>query len=329
MVFVRANTGRAFRATRKEAAAGEQAPVHMSAQKKLHLAELQATLARIGTTKPVPSPSPRKRTTAIPLGIPEIDACLATHGLARGAVHEVRPVSTQDRMSGIAFAAALLARIMAENEGPAVLVTSEASLRDFGAPYGPGLFQFGIDPTRLVFIDTRSDLDALWAIEETLRAHAGLAGVAAFLGRSVTAIGRNATSTKGTHLADLTLSRRLSLAAAESATPLILEVPPSRGEASASFSSAAQTRWSIAPASEPGLRFGAARDALFRRTRWRANLEKSRNGRSGEWMIEWDHAAYCFHMAAELAGDALAERQHAKGGSRSEALVRFEARASQ
>lgn len=327
MVLVRANPGRSFRAVRTEVEAeGEAAlrPLPPSA-KRHRLAELQATLAGFGKSggpHSVPARARPRTGDAIPFGLDEIDACFAKSGLARGAVHEVMPASTCDRASGVAFATALLARAMTESDGPAMLVTSDASRRDFGTLYGPGLFRFGIDPSRLVVVEARSDLDALWAIEEVLRSHAGLAGALALMGKSVSLVGRGSTSLKDTHLADLTVSRRLTLAAAESATPLFLEMP-----GRSSLGSAAMTRWRIAPAPAPDLRFGPARDALFRRTRWRAHLERSRNGRTGEWTVEWDHAAYRFHMAAELAGDTLAQRARERE-ARSTRLISFRTRAS-
>ena len=77
---------------------------------------------------------------------------------------------------------------------------------------------------------------------------------------------------------DLTQSRRLNLAAATHATPLVLL----RG-AKVAGTSAAATRWRIAPAPAALDRFDT-----FAYWRWHVALERCRNGRTGEWLIEWD-----------------------------------------
>ena len=77
---------------------------------------------------------------------------------------------------------------------------------------------------------------------------------------------------------DLTISRRLNLAAAAHATPLVL-----LRTSIAAGTSAAATRWRIAAAPAARDRFGAFADP-----RWRVALERCRNGRPGQWLIEWD-----------------------------------------
>src|SRR3979490_2132910 len=51
----------------------------------------------------------------------------------------------------------------------------------------------------------------------------------------------------------------------------------------------------------------AARDrvGLIMRAGWKVTLERCRNGRPGEWLVEFDHAAYRFSLAAPLADPAL------------------------
>jgi hypothetical protein len=71
-------------------------------------------------------------------------------------------------------------------------------LADFGAPYGHGLVQLGLDAGRLLLVETKSDKDALWALEEALRSQARPAMVAGAVAGGL----------------DLTTSRRLNLAAA-------------------------------------------------------------------------------------------------------------------
>ena len=73
--------------------------------------------------------------------------------------------------------------------------------------------------------------------------------------------------------------------------------------AQADDASAAATRWRIGTAEAARDRFG-----LLARTRWRARLERCRNGRPGEWLVEFDHAAYRFSLAPPLADPALSRR---------------------
>jgi protein ImuA len=149
-------------------------------------------------------------------------------------------------------------------------------MADFGFPYGHGLAQIGLDPSRLILVETGKDKDALWALEEVLRAPARPAMVAGALGGGL----------------DLTPSRRLNLAAAMHATPLAIL----RG-ARATGASAAATRWHVASAPAARDRFGT-----FAHPRWRVALERCRNAdRPGEWLIEWNHAAYRFRVVEGLA----------------------------
>ena len=43
--------------------------------------------------------------------------------------------------------------------------------------------------------------------------------------------------------------------------------------------------------------------------RWRVALERCRNGRTGEWLIEWNHAAYRFRVARGVADRAPVEQR--------------------
>jgi len=178
--------------------------------------------------------------------------------------------------------------------GPAVLVAARRALADFGDPYGHGLAQLGLDLGRLILVETRTDKDALWAIEETLRSEARPAMVAGALAGGL----------------DLTSSRRLNLAAAPRHTPLVL-----LSGTKAVGTSAAAARWRIAAAPAARDRFGA-----LAAPRWHVTLERSRFGnhrgrpmnRPGAWLIEWNHVAHRFRVVAGLAG-CLADRPPVAG----------------
>jgi hypothetical protein len=168
-----------------------------------------------------------------------------------------------------------VARDLLPAAGPAFLVVTRRALAHFGRPYGRGLDQAGLDTSRLILIETRSDKEALWALEEVLGSDARPAVVA---GTIETPLG-------------LTESRRLNLAAARHGTPLlVLGAPGQIG------TSAAATRWHIAAAPA-----GRDRFHMLAQPRWRIALERCRHGRPGEWLIEWDHAAYRFRLAARVA----------------------------
>jgi protein ImuA len=211
-----------------------------------------------------------------PLGVAAIDAHLPQGGLAAGALHEVAPQQHGDTPTAFGFLVALLARFQPTTRS-IFLVASHRALADHGRPHGHGLQQLGLDPARLILVETRNDKQTFWALEEALRsrAPAAVGGAAARL--------------------DLKTSQRLHLAAGEAGLPLVLLRP-----AQADDASAAATRWRIGTAEAARDRFG-----LITRTRWRARLERCRNGRPGEWLVEFDHAAYRFSLAAPLADPAL------------------------
>ena len=201
------------------------------------------------------------------LGVAAVDEALPGGGLARGAVHEI--AGAADSAAACGFAAALAGRATGAS-GPAVWCTRDGSL------YAPGLAAFGLDTARLVAVRAPCPRDALWAVEEALRA-----GVPAVVGEAA---------------AGLTASRRLQLAA-RAGGGLCLLLPPPDGSAGAL---AAATRWRIAPAAaapRPGGGPGAAR--------WRLSLTRCRGGTARDWTVEWCHETHRFSLAAPLADRAV------------------------
>ena len=249
-------------------------------------------------------------TRVLPFGLEALDAHLPQGGLTVGALHEVAPQQHGDTPAAFGFLAALLARFdpttahdpekacpgldpgwtpvfgkdHAPTNKPLLLVISPRALADHGRPHGHGLRHLGLDPARLILVETKNDKQALWAMEEALRS-----GAPAAVGGAIARL-------------DLKTSQRLHLAAGEAGLPLVLLRP-----ASAEDASAAATRWRIGAAEAARDRFG-----LLARTRWHARLERCRNGRPGEWQVEFDHAAYRFSLAAPLADPALSRRAGAR-----------------
>src|SRR5262249_1856981 len=183
-------------------------------------------------------------------GLDALDGHLPHGGLATAALHEAAPQQPGDTPAAFGFLVALLARFRPITR-PLLLVASPRVLADHGRPHGHGLRQLGLDPARLILVETRNDKQALWAMEEALRSRvpAAVGGATARL--------------------DLKTSQRLHLAARDAGLPLLLLRPARADEASA-----AATRWRIGTAEAARDRFG-----LVSRARWHARLERCRNGR--------------------------------------------------
>jgi protein ImuA len=214
-------------------------------------------------------------------GVHAVDACLPAGGLGLGHLHEVAPEAEGDEPAALGFALALIARRLAEVPGEALLVLAKGH----PMPYGHGLAGLGLDPERLLLFEAGSDLDAYRALEEALRTGAGeLAAVAGLVDAGL----------------PLAQSRRLHLAGGR--TDLLLLVLRPVG---ADSPNVAATRWRIAAGKALRDRFGC-----IERPCWRVRLDRCRNGRMGDWLLEWDHAAHRFGLAGALAG-----HPHQAGGA--------------
>jgi protein ImuA len=180
------------------------------------------------------------------------------------------------------FLAALLGRM--PREGPLLLVMSARGFARNGRPYGHGLNALGLDPARLILVETEDRIQTLWALEEALRsrAPAAVAGVVDDL--------------------DLKTSQRLHHAARETGLPLLLLRSARMLE-----TSVAATRWRVGAAEAARDRFG-----LITGWRWRLTLERCRNGRPGEWVVEFDHVSHCFSLAPALADPAFPRSANAR-----------------
>ncbi len=239
-----------------------------------NIAALRLTVAKLEQASPgAAAPA------YLPLGLREEHANPLASGLFRSALNEIVAASYRDQAAAIGFAAAVMVRALASGCGPAVLVTSRYGFADWGRLYGQGLRRLGLDVGRLILVSARDDRDALWAIEEVCRAKAGVAVVAGTLAGDP----------------DLTQSRRLNLAAAGCGAPLLLLRRP-RGVAA----TAAATRWRISTAAAARDRFGS-----LAHSRWQVDLERSRYGRTGRWLLEWNHVAHRFDLATVVADRPL------------------------
>jgi protein ImuA len=209
---------------------------------------------------------------ALPFGLGTIDSHLPDGGLTCGALHEIVPAAESCIAAAFGFIAAILARLAC----PLVFVMPAYGLRPYrphGRLHGHGLNALGLDPGRLILVETAHRKETLWAMEEAVRSAAAAAVVGVI------------------DTLDLKLSQRLHLAATEAGLPLFLLRPAATLE-----SSAAATRWRIGTAAAARDRFG-----LVTQPRWHLQLERCRNGRPGQWVVEYDHVAHRFSLAAALA----------------------------
>jgi protein ImuA len=223
----------------------------------------------------------------LPFGLPALDSHLPQQGLACGALHEVVPATAAALPAAIGFIAAILAHT-ARNDFLFFILPAHG-LRPYGLAqgrlHGHGLRSLGLDPARAIIVKAPNRKDTLWAMEEALRSRAP-AAVTGFIDRL-----------------DLKLSQRLHLAALDCGLPLFLlrtaASSSSPGYRNGGEASAAATRWRVGSALAARDRFG-----LLARPHWHLQLERCRNGRTGQWVVEYDHVAHRFSLATALADPA-------------------------
>ena len=213
------------------------------------------------------------------LGLSEVDSHLPASGVVLAAMHEITPRDFRAGPAALGYLLALAKTVTAAREGPFFWPLLTGTEQGFGLPYAAGLKRFGFDPGRFVFARCSKAKDALWAMEEALR----LGSVAAVIATCPPRM-------------DLTVSRRLQLAAEATATPIFLFRP--YGDHAVS---AARTSWRVAP-------FPAARDrfGLLTNARWRVALERVRGGRPGEWIMEWNDDARALHLSPAISDRKIA-----------------------
>jgi protein ImuA len=202
--------------------------------------------------------------------------------LAAGGLHEIKPASNADHPAALAFAIAFLSERIAWRDraaSPLLWCLTERTAREWGAPYGPGLLSFGLDPARCLIIQARNRRDAAWALEEGLKSCACIA-----------ALGQIEVKTP-------LIARRLGLAAQTSRTPCLLLSGYEGGGLPGTL-----TRWRIGAAGSRPANFDSSAPGA---TRWHLTLERCREMRPEQsWIVEFSHGAYGLHLAAALADRA-------------------------
>jgi len=238
------------------------------------------------------------------LGDPEVDGWLPGCQLDAASLGEIKPESYADTPAALVFALLLASRRLgmgrpvdrssaappAKSPGLVVWCWSQRSARESGGLYGPGLAHLGLDPARLLLVETATPAETLWTMEESLASSS-----AAIVIGCLDAVA-------------LTPARRLALAAAAHRTPALM-VTAARSAATAATS----FRWRIAAAPSAPHPFDpeAPGDPRFKLT-----LERCRGTAVGAVLpssvVEWSsHDAYRFRVAAGMADRASAAASRA------------------
>lgn len=217
------------------------------------------------------------------MGLPELDRHLPAQGLLRAGLHDVSPRAHGDQPAAMGFALALALRRLSDGQERRPLLWCRLSVheREHGRLYGHGLARLGLPRERFVTITLKKPMSLLWTMEEALKSGA----LAAVIGDAEAA-----------H-ADLTVTRRLSLAAAAGRSAAILTFARPEPAATASH-----TRWTAGsvPSSSPphdGLALGPPC--------WSIELTRVRGGRPGAWTLEWHHAQSRFSLVSGLSRRAF------------------------
>jgi protein ImuA len=230
------------------------------------------------------------------LGASEVDGWLPGYQLDAASLGEIKPESYADTPAALAFALLLASRRLGrgcDRSSPGGLVVwcwPQRFARESGGLYGPGLAHLGLDPARLLLVETATPAETLWAMEESLASSS-----AAIVIGCLDAVA-------------LTPARRLALAAAAHRTPALM-VTAARTAATAATS----TRWRVASAPSAPHPFDpeAPGDPRFKLT-----LERCRGTAVGvvspSSVVEWSsHDAYRFRVAAGMADRTFAAASRA------------------
>jgi protein ImuA len=212
--------------------------------------------ARVAVLQPVTA-------ATVPFGDARVDAHLPG-GLALGQMHEIGAVGIEAEIGALAagFAACLLARLP-DAQQAIVWIAPSCDL------YPPGLLGYGLDPARLLLVQTMRDAETLQAMEAALRE----GGVAAVVGE----VGR----------LDRVAARRLQLACGKrGVTGFVLRRWPHGCRQSVrSEGNAAATRWRLQPEPSQAEPIGEPGPP-----RWRVELLHARDGRPSAWIMEQGNA---------------------------------------
>lgn len=261
------------------------------------LENLRRQIARIERPSLGPAAAGSRREVPWRLGCPGMDALLPD-GLETRSLHEIksaprgRGASAGDWAASLGFALRLAALRLdgARQAGrPSYLLWcwTRPMAFELGRLSGRGLVQLGLDPARVLIVETAREAEALMALEEGMKSGALALAMGVF------------------QSAGLNAARRLSLAAGERQTPCLIVTHPAREPAAG-----CATRWRIAPEPSAPHPFDARAPG---RPRFSASLERCRAHPQSAGLpplvLEWCDETLRFRMAAELASDAPVARR--------------------
>lgn len=181
-----------------------------------------------------------------------------------GAIHEFLSTRPEETSACGALISGLVAQLLRQG-GVCIWVSFTRRV------YPPALKSFGLEPDRVIFVDTSRQKDVLWVTEEALKCE----GVAAVICE--------------TQRLSLDESRRLQLAVEQShVTGFVL-----RKDVKVITPTACTARWKVKPVRSklrpgmPGVGY----------PRWHVELQKVKNGSPGNWTFEWRNRS--FHEITE------------------------------
>jgi protein ImuA len=197
--------------------------------------------------------------TLLNIGLGPLRHAFPNAAFPLGAMHEFLSNRAEETAATTGFVSGLLASILGDH-GTAMWIGSSRKL------FPPALKLFGLAPDRFIFVDVQKEKDVLWVMNEALKCPALKAVVG-----EVRELG-------------FTESRRLQLAVEESqVTGFVLNAMPRKVNTTACVS-----RWKITPLPSevyddlPGIGF----------PRWRVELLRMRNGKTGTWELTWKDGAF-------------------------------------
>jgi protein ImuA len=183
-----------------------------------------------------------------------------------GAVHEFLSPKTESSSPTSGFIAGLLSSLMGSH-GTTLWISSARTL------FPPALKVFGLEPDRFIFVDLQKERDVLQAMDEALKCKA-LSAVVGEL-RDI----------------DFKTSRRFQLAVEQSqVTGFII-----RNNCQNLNTTACISRWRIT--SLPSESDGGMPGVGF--PKWRVELLRMRNGKSGTWNTQWINGRFVATEASD------------------------------
>jgi protein ImuA len=239
------------------------------------------------------NPSPLPGEGSAPRQLPPQGREIPWSRLAANGLHEIKPAAYSDAPSALAFALAFIGDRLTRREGasPLLWCLTERAAREWGAPYGPGLIAFGLDPALVLIVQARNAMDAAWALEEGLKA-----------GAFIAALGQIEVKAP-------IIARRLGLAAQTSRTPCLLLSGHQGNGLPGTL-----TRWRVAAERSSGAAFDASAPGP---PSWHLTLERCRGmAPARSWTVEFRDVAYGFRLAprfADRAAEADETRQALSG----------------